>query len=35
MTEEVMRKHESRAIWLGIVICLLPLVPYALHGAGR
>lgn len=34
MTEEVMRKHESRAIWLGIIICLVPLVPYALHGAG-
>ena len=33
MTDEVMRKHERRAIWLGIAICIVPLIPYALHGA--
>jgi hypothetical protein len=34
MTDESLRASNNRAIWLGIAITLLPLVPYALHGSG-
>lgn len=32
MTEDVLRSRSRWALWLGIAICLIPLVPYALRG---
>lgn len=34
MSEETMRKNERKAYWMIWAICLAPLVPYALRGAG-
>jgi hypothetical protein len=34
MSEEKLRSKTLVAIWLGIAICLIPLVPYALRGGG-
>jgi len=32
MTQETVRTNERRAFWLGLAICLVPLIPYALRG---
>ena len=32
MTEEALRTKTRWGLWLAIAICLIPLVPYALHG---
>ena len=34
MSDASLRSRNNLAIWLGIAIALLPLVPYALRGAG-
>jgi hypothetical protein len=34
MSDETLRFRNNTAIWLGIAITLLPLVPYALRGTG-
>jgi hypothetical protein len=34
MTEETLRTKSNNALWLAIGIMLVPLVPYALGGAG-
>ena len=34
MSDEKLRSKTNTAIWMGIAITLLPLVPYALGGSG-
>ena len=34
MSDKELRSKENTALWLGIAITLLPLVPYALFGGG-
>lgn len=34
MTDQVIKKNERNALWLAVAICVAPLVPYAIIGAG-
>jgi hypothetical protein len=34
MSDATMRSRNNLAIWLGVAIAILPLVPYALRGTG-
>jgi hypothetical protein len=34
MSEATLRSNTRWVFWLSVVICLAPLVPYALRGAG-
>lgn len=34
MSEQALRDQDRRAFWYIVAICLVPLVPYALRGAG-
>jgi hypothetical protein len=34
MTDKTLRSTNNRALWLAALITLVPLVPYALRGAG-
>lgn len=34
MSDETLRSKTNTAIWMGIAITLLPLIPYALGGSG-
>lgn len=33
MTEETLRSKSRWAFWLGVAICLVPLLPYAMRGS--
>jgi hypothetical protein len=34
MSAEKLRSKDRLILWSTIVMCLVPLVPYAMHGAG-
>jgi hypothetical protein len=34
MSDEALRSKTNTALWLGVAITLLPLIPYALGGSG-
>ena len=34
MSDATLRSKTNTALWMVVAICLLPLVPYALSGAG-
>ncbi len=34
MSDQQLRTESNRASWMIVAVCLVPLVPYALHGMG-
>jgi hypothetical protein len=32
MSDEALRKSNRNGLWMAAAVCLLPLIPYAMHG---